>query len=169
MIRRREFIGGLSGAAAWPLAVRGQQQTKPIIGWLDRPSGLPRDVFEGFRRGLAEIGLLEGRDLTVEYHTTDGHPERLPGLVADLVLRMVAVIFASTTASVSPGLRARFGVVEVSEPRDRRYHLFEQIGPLAGDRELVTDEASLVQQLKALCGNLRAENGDAGEIAAGTI
>src|SRR6516162_9457807 len=99
MIRRREFIGGLSGAAAWPLAVRGQQQTKPIIGWLDRPSGLPRDVFEGFRRGLAEIGLLEGRDLTVEYHTTDGHSERLPGLAADLVLQKVAVIFASTTES----------------------------------------------------------------------
>ena len=67
-LRRREFIAGLGGAVAWPLAASAQQQTKPIIGWLDRPSGLPRDVFEGFRRGLAEIGLLEGRDLT------DGRP-----------------------------------------------------------------------------------------------
>ena len=100
MIRRREFIAGLGSAAAWPLAVRAQQQTKPTIGWLDdQPEGRPRDFMEAFRRGLAEIGFLEGRDVTVEYHTTDGPPERLPGLVADLVLRMVAVIFASTTAS----------------------------------------------------------------------
>jgi putative ABC transport system substrate-binding protein len=95
-LRRREFIAALGGAAAWPLAARAQQ-TKATIGWLDRPGGLPRDVFEGFRRGLAETGLLEGRDVTMEYHTTDGHAERLPRLVADLVLQKVAVIFASTT------------------------------------------------------------------------
>jgi putative ABC transport system substrate-binding protein len=103
-LRRREFIAALGGAAAWPLTVAwplaagAQQPTRPTIGWLDRPSGLPRDVFEGFRRGLAENGLLEGRDVTVEY-PTDGHPERLPGLAADLVRQRVAVIVASTTES----------------------------------------------------------------------
>ena len=96
-MRRRSFITLLGGAGAWPLAARAQ--TKPTIGWLDRPGGLPRDVLEGFRRRLAEIGLLEGRDLSVEYHTTDGHSERLSPLLADLVLRRVAVIFAATTAS----------------------------------------------------------------------
>jgi putative ABC transport system substrate-binding protein len=48
---------------------------------------------------LAEIGFLEGRDVTVEYHTTDGHSERLSPLADDLVLRRVAAIFAETTAS----------------------------------------------------------------------
>ena len=48
---------------------------------------------------MAEIGFLEGRDVTVEYHTTDGHSERLSPLLADLVLRRVAVILAATTAS----------------------------------------------------------------------
>jgi putative ABC transport system substrate-binding protein len=97
MIRRREFIAGLGGTI-WPLAARAQQQTKPTIGWLTDASP-PRDFIDAFRRGLAEIGFLEGRDVTVEYHATDGHSERLSPLVADLVLRRVAVIFASTTAS----------------------------------------------------------------------
>ena len=98
-LRRREFIAGLGGAAvaAWPLAVNAQQ-TKPTIGWLTDALP-PRDLIDAFRRGLAEIGFLEGRDVTVEYHTTDGHSERLSPLLADLVLRRVAVIFASTTAS----------------------------------------------------------------------
>jgi putative ABC transport system substrate-binding protein len=97
-LRRREFIAGLSGtAAAWPLAVSAQQ-TKPTIGWLTDALP-PRDSIEAFRRGLAEIGFLEGRDVTVEYHTTDGHTERLSALAADLVLRKVAVIVAGTTDS----------------------------------------------------------------------
>src|SRR5215471_8276994 len=96
-LRRREFMAALGDAAAWPLAVNAQQ-TKPTIGWLTDALP-PRDVIDAFRRGLAEIGFLEGRDVTVEYHTTDGHPERLSPLVDDLVLRRVAVIFAATTAS----------------------------------------------------------------------
>jgi putative ABC transport system substrate-binding protein len=48
---------------------------------------------------LAEIGFLEGRDVTVEYHTADGHLEQLPSLAADLARRRVAVIFAQTTPS----------------------------------------------------------------------
>ena len=98
MIRRRAFITLLGGAAAWPLAARAQQQTKPTIGWLTDALP-PRDLIDAFCRGLAEIGFLEGRDVTVEYHTTDGQSERLSPLLADLVLRRVAVIFASTTAS----------------------------------------------------------------------
>ena len=58
-LRRRDFIAGLGGAAAWPLAARAQQQ-KPIIGWLLTQPGVPRrGVIDAFRRGLAEIGFLE--------------------------------------------------------------------------------------------------------------
>ena len=67
----------------------------PTIGWLDTRRGVPsRNYVDGFRRGLAEIGFVEGRDVTVEYHTADGHLERLPSLADDLVRRRVAVIFA---------------------------------------------------------------------------
>ena len=94
---RREFITLLGGAAAWPLAANAQQQTKPTVGWLhQRPGRPPREYIEAFRRGLAEIGILEGRDVTVEYHTTEGHSERLSALAADLVRRKVAVIHAVT-------------------------------------------------------------------------
>jgi putative tryptophan/tyrosine transport system substrate-binding protein len=95
-MKRREFIAGLGGAAAWPLAVRAQQQTKLVIGWLDvQPGGPPREFVEGFRRGLAEVGISVGRDVTVEYYLADGHPERLSALAADLVRRSPAAIFAA--------------------------------------------------------------------------
>jgi putative ABC transport system substrate-binding protein len=86
-IRRRDFIARLGGAAAWPIAARAQQQTKPTIGWLS----------EQPPRRLAEIGFLEGRDVTVEYYpTAEGRLEQLPSLAADLVRRRVAVIVAAT-------------------------------------------------------------------------
>jgi len=96
-LRRREFIAGLGGAAVWPLAARAQQSAMPVIGWLSTQPGVwPRLVIDTFRRGLAEIGFLEGRDVTIEYHTAEGHLEQLPALVADLVRRRVAVILALT-------------------------------------------------------------------------
>ena len=81
-IRRREFIAGLGGAAVtWPLAVNAQQQTKPTIGWLNTAPGVQlRRTIDAFRRGLAEIGFLEGRDVTVDYHTAEGHLGELPSL-----------------------------------------------------------------------------------------
>ena len=96
-MRRREFIFGL-GAAGWPLLVRAQQRTKPTIAWLDVVPRRPRPEFvEGLRRGLADAGFSEGRDVTVEYYTVDGHYDRLPALAADLVRQGPAAIIASTT------------------------------------------------------------------------
>jgi putative ABC transport system substrate-binding protein len=92
-MNRREFIAGLGGTVAWPLIVRALQQTKLTIGFLKfTPGGPWPDVIEGIRRGLAEVGFSEGRDVTVEYHTAEGHPERLPALAADLVRRRPAAI-----------------------------------------------------------------------------
>ena len=97
-MRRREFIAGLVGAAAWPLLVRAQQQTKPVIGSLQILPGPPwPEGVEGIRRGLAEVGFSLGRDVTVEYLTADGHVERLPALAADLVRRRPAAIIANTS------------------------------------------------------------------------
>jgi putative tryptophan/tyrosine transport system substrate-binding protein len=95
-MKRREFIASLGGAAAWPLLARAQQQTKPTIAWLENRSGraTPEPV-EGFRRGLAEVGFSEGRNVTVEYHNAGGHYEQLPALAADLVRRRPAAIIAT--------------------------------------------------------------------------
>jgi putative ABC transport system substrate-binding protein len=81
--------------------VRAQQQTKPTIGWLTVSGLPPREVVEAFRRGLAQVGFSEGRDVTVEYYTADDHPERLPALAGDLVRRRPTVIFAQSGVSAS--------------------------------------------------------------------
>jgi putative tryptophan/tyrosine transport system substrate-binding protein len=95
-MRRREFIAGIGGAAAWPLMARAQQAKLPTVGLLNGVS------FEGpyaapvvaIRQGLREAGFIEGQNLAIEYRTADGAYERLQNLAADLVHRRVAVIIA---------------------------------------------------------------------------
>ena len=100
-MRRREFIAGLGGAAAWPIAARAQQAALPLVGWLIR-SASPDDarrVIAAVKQGLAGTGFVEGRNFAFEYRFADNHPERLPVPAADLVRRHVAVIIAPTTAA----------------------------------------------------------------------
>jgi putative tryptophan/tyrosine transport system substrate-binding protein len=101
-MRRRDFIKAIAGSAvAWPLAARAQQRAMPVIGFLSGwSSGDSVEYLEYFRRGLAESGYVEGRNVAIEYRYAEGHFDRLPELVADLVKRRVNVIaIPNTTAS----------------------------------------------------------------------
>jgi ABC-type uncharacterized transport system substrate-binding protein len=100
MMRRREFITLIGGGAtmAWPLAVRGQQAVMPVIGFMSSRS--PEDsesVVAAFRKGVSESGLVEGRNVLLEFRWARGEYNQLPNLAADLLARRVAVI-------VSPGM-----------------------------------------------------------------
>jgi ABC-type uncharacterized transport system substrate-binding protein len=101
-LRRREFITVLGGAVAWPIAARAQQPAMPVVGFIHilSPETVPRFV-PAFRQGLKEVGYVEGQNLAVEYRWAQGQYDRLPGLVADLVRRQVAVI-AATGGDPSP-------------------------------------------------------------------
>jgi putative ABC transport system substrate-binding protein len=63
-MKRREFIAGLAGAAAWPVAARAQQRALPLIGILNSGTEQLRpDQFDGLHRGLKEAGFVVGTNV----------------------------------------------------------------------------------------------------------
>src|SRR5277367_789929 len=105
-MKRREFIAGLGGAAAaCPFAARAQQPALPVVAFVHGGSAEAMTGFvAAFRKGLGEIGYVEGRNVTVEYHWLEGRYDGLPALMADIARRRVAVI--ATPASNAASLAA---------------------------------------------------------------
>jgi putative tryptophan/tyrosine transport system substrate-binding protein len=100
-VRRREFIRLLGGAAvAWPLAARAQQPSGmrrigALIGLLENdPESQAR--LGAFRKGLLELGWIEGRNIQIEYRWAGADTSRLQAYAAELVALRPDVIFAAS-------------------------------------------------------------------------
>ena len=103
-MKRGEFITLLGGAAvAWPLAVRAQQRpTKlPVIGIID-----DAPIWDNFRKGLRELGYVEGRDIAIEYRSAKGSPDRLVAAATELAQLPVDVIVAYASPATQAAKQA---------------------------------------------------------------
>src|SRR5262249_13042313 len=90
-LKRREFITLLGGGVtAWPLAARAQQSVSkmPRIGIMD-PGAIWGDHF---RQALRDLGYVEGRNIAIEYRSTEETPDRLAGTATELAQPPVDVI-----------------------------------------------------------------------------
>src|SRR5258708_38548390 len=85
-VKRRKFITLLGGAAAWPVTARAQQSVMPVVGFVrDGSADTSARLAAAFRKGLNEIGYVEGQNVTVEYHWLEGQYNPFPQLIAALV------------------------------------------------------------------------------------
>jgi putative ABC transport system substrate-binding protein len=101
-MKRRDFILAVTGTALLSRTARGQQTSLPVVGILGNSSQqAARTNFAPARARLADMGYVEGRNLTFEYHGADDQLDRLPLLVADLVQRQVTVIVTGSGPGVS--------------------------------------------------------------------
>ena len=108
-MKRREFITLLGGvAAAWPLGARAQKSAVPMVGVLYGVSAAAwASRMDAFRRGLAETGFVDGRNISIEYRWAEGHLDQMGWLAAGLIARRPAVILiGGATTSVRALLTA---------------------------------------------------------------
>ena len=113
-MKRREFIAGIAGAAAWPVVARAQQTSLPVVGFLNSVSPAGYETYiKAFLRGLGSERFVAGRNVTIEYRWADQHIERLPSLVADLISRKVAVIAAGGSPSAAVAAKAATSTIPI--------------------------------------------------------
>ena len=106
-MRRRQFLGVVGSAAAWPLTVHAQQPAMTVIGFLSSASSEAYAPYvAAFRAGLAETGHVENSGLAIEFRWADGQYSRLPALAEELVRRSVSLIVATGGLASAQSARA---------------------------------------------------------------
>ena len=108
-MRRREFVGLVGGAAAWPLAAVGQPSSLPVVAYVNAGPPIRRAIarIDNFRGGLASLGYVDGRNVVVEAHWGDNQNARFPELLARLVRSRVAVIACLGNTQLALAAKAR--------------------------------------------------------------
>jgi putative ABC transport system substrate-binding protein len=118
-MRRRDFIKAVAGSAAiWPLAAGAQQLAKSArIGWMSRGNRTVDDPFmDAFRRGMRELGYVDGQSFVIEARYADGNPDLMPGQAAELERAGVDVIMAGPFEAVQAAKQSTSRVPIVMTP-----------------------------------------------------
>ena len=99
-MRRRVFIAGLGGAAAWPPTARAQQPAMQTIAYLG-PTSLEAVAgrLRAFREGLKEIGYIDGENVAIGYRFAEGQNDQLPAMAIELARRQVSVLVTGAVAA----------------------------------------------------------------------
>jgi putative ABC transport system substrate-binding protein len=113
-MRRREFIAGLGGAAAWPLVARAQQPDRVRrIGFVaggSRPDSVEASPYAGFLQGMRELGYVEGKDFVIEWRFADGKNERFAGIAAEFAQLNVDLIISGMSLATDPMRRVNTNI-----------------------------------------------------------
>jgi putative tryptophan/tyrosine transport system substrate-binding protein len=113
-MKRREFIAFLACSAVSSLAARAEQGALPVIGFLSNASPEVYAIrLEAFRRGLQGTGLVEGKNVAIEYRWTNGHSDQLAPLAAELVQRHVAVVVSGGGTQTALAAKAATSTIPV--------------------------------------------------------
>ena len=95
-MNRRDFIVGLGSSVGWSLAASAQRRATPTIGFLGTASAQAyTERLAAITQGLEDHGFVDGATLNIEYRWAEGHFDRLPALVTELVERKVDLIIAT--------------------------------------------------------------------------
>jgi putative ABC transport system substrate-binding protein len=106
-MRRREFLGALSAAVAWPLAAQAQQPKIPRLCFLTFDPIASRSTrFKAFFDALGDLGYVDGQTITIDYLSADGHGDRFPMLAAECLRLKADIIAASTTPATQAAKNA---------------------------------------------------------------
>jgi putative tryptophan/tyrosine transport system substrate-binding protein len=113
LMRRREFIAGIGGTAAWTLRARAQQPVPTVAFVNANPAAASQRVLAAFREGLGATGYVEDRNVAVECHWLDNQFDRLPALMADVVRRRVAVIATPSNVLIATAAKAATATIPI--------------------------------------------------------